>query len=1064
MTFTMAPNVKPLSNFLPYFISDPDTCNYVTINGFLKTQCSVNYKGLVYDVLKCPSENGYYQAVDLKITENQQVYSKACQNDTHQYQVCGVIAEQSRRNYGDYFLCSYHLCHDQSDTGPGYGKYSSGGMMDVFMKCNGKEECTGGEDEISCDDFDPDIYYTCAHYDTKILKSQICDGVYDCLMGEDENGSCDHKTGLFCEDYSGIVAWVHPSYICVPSGSGWNICKDGSDSKDCDIHEGGRWCEDGLRGGQRYIKEFQMCYHTQGKGALDYKVCSDGRDQLNCTNVALTCKVDGFPTTISSYGLCQGHQQCEDAFDDECNFAETSCYLHKHQFCDKKFDCGHKSDEKAAICQEVTPNFKCARRVSTSSVELLHMPYSWLCDGVVDCFDGSDEDFSVWKVCGSQNTVIRCIEKTESCSEMFKCPGEEIKFSRIHSLCDHVEECAGENRICQESRGMKDVLTVAISQNKETKILSYRCLPGMNGDCKLSQTHKSPDQNLYGVSPTIIKFTSQKVKVSCKFFFGELYVYHSCNDLCSDALCPLSSLPYHSCSDLPEKVITFAEDFLTRQQYLTVAHKQEGKYDNNLFACENRKCVTYEKVCNLADDCGDGSDEENCVNNYRCNKSAEFVPLSSVCDGRVDCLDLSDECNDNCQLQIINSIVLKVVAWSFGLLATVSNLAVVARKLSSLRRVGTKTTLFNSFFVICIGVGDAMVGLYLLGVSVADTIYSTSYCTSRFDWLNSGYCTSLGVLSTAGSILSLFSMTCLSLFRIHSIRNIFSSRLISRTSQVVLVLIVALIFFLAAVIVSIPVLEMFEDYFLNGIYYGNVALFIGAPSKQNHIQILEQYYGRLKDSLMTWKVARKLVGEMFTNDHGGISGSDQKFYGNAGVCLFKYIVTEDDPQRFFSLAILSINCLLCFLITVSYFGVYILSRTSMSMTGTNTSSSLERKISLIIVTDFLAWIPFIIICYLHYFKVFDGSSLYTIFSIVILPMNSVLNPMIYDDTYSLLGRRVVQGTKSGLGRVSVSQIKRKITTFGGSNVENPTNMVYLNDSFGVKSTAATQVDNTTTDV
>ena len=136
----------------------------------------------------------------------------------------------------------------------------------------------------------------------------------------------------------------------------------------------------------------------------------------------------------------------------------------------------------------------------------------------------------------------------------------------------------------------------------------------------------------------------------------------------------------------------------------------------------------------------------------------------------------------------------------------------------------------------------------------------------------------------------------------------------------------------------------------------------------------------------------------------------------------------------------------------------------MRTTGANSSTNLERKITLIIITDFLAWIPFIIICYLHYFKVLDGSSLYTIFSIVILPMNSVLNPMIYDDTYSLIARRVVQGTKSGLGRVSVSKIKRKITTFGGSTVENPTNLVYLNDSFGVKSTAATQVDNKTTDV
>jgi hypothetical protein len=365
-----------------------------------------------------------------------------------------------------------------------------------------------------------------------------------------------------------------------------------------------------------------------------------------------------------------------------------------------------------------------------------------------------------------------------------------------------------------------------------------------------------------------------------------------------------------------------------------------------------------------------------------------------------------------------------VCAWSFGVLATVTNLAVVTRKVWSLREVKIKTTLFNSVFVVCIGLGDTMIGLYLIGVSVADTIYSTSYCTKRFDWLNSSYCTALGLLSTAGSSLSLFFMTCLSLYRVHSIKNIFSSRRISRTSQVALVLVVLIVLLLAAAIVFIPILENFEDYFLNGIHYGKLKLFIGAPSKQNHIRILEQYYGRLKDTMVTWKMTRRLVGEMFTNDHGGILGSDRRFYGNSGVCLFKYIVDDTDPQRLFSLIVLTFNCFLCILISVSYIGMYILSRSSMKASGTKKSSDFERKVSIIIVTDLIAWVPFIILCYLHFFNTYDVSSFYGIFSIVILPVNSVINPLIYDNTYSLLVRLVIK--KTGLSRVNVPQIRQKI--------------------------------------
>ena len=992
-------------------------------------------------MFKCSKGQSFYQAVEIADGNGNfdQVYSNSCSDDSFGYQVCGVIPDLSRRKYGKFHLCGYHLCHSDNPPSPVRfkGKYNSGGSIQTFMRCNGKAECTENEDETGCDDITQDTHFRCWKYDTRIPNSKVCDGVYDCPFGDDENGSCDHQAGIFCKNWTGKLMWVHPFRICPRFVS--HFCTNKEELKDCDIHEGGRWCKTGSSR-FRYIKEPQMCFHTKGKEALDYKVCVDGKDQLNCTNVALTCKVGGFPTTISSYGLCQGHHQCRDSFDDVCTTAETDCYVHKHQFCDGTADCEFKGDEKAHICDDVTSDFRCIRRVSTSTQDKLSLPKTWLCDGVKDCLDGSDEDFREWNVCGSNETVIRCVEKNEICTEMFKCPGVDKKFSRIQTLCDNVEECHGENQICHESRGIREVLAVALSFNNKTKILSYQCLPGIkdHGICDQEHLHNSPDQNIYGITPTVIQYASSSVGVSCKFFFGELYVYQSCNNLCLDASCPLSSVPYQSCSNIKEKAITYAvrESTINHSYYLTLVHKHDGSFKNNLFSCNNGRCVTYDKVCNLADDCGDGSDEESCINNYQCNKSAEYIALSAVCDGQVDCIDLSDECNDQCHLQILDHIALKVCAWTFGLLATITNLAVVIRKIASLSKVRSKTTMFNSIFVVCIGLGDLMVGLYLIGVSIADTMYSKSYCTERFVWLNSGYCTTLGILSTAGSTLSLFSMTCLSLFRFHTIRNIFSSRQISRKSKLLVLTTVAVITTLVAVIVFIPILAIFEDFFLNGIHYGkHVPLFIGAPTKQEHINILEKYYGRLKDSMVTWQMIRNLVVEMFTKDHGGIFGSDQKFYGNSGVCLFKYFVGKSDPQRLFSLTILSLNCFVCLLITVSYISVYLLSRSSTRATGSDRSSSLERKIGIIIVTDFLAWVPFIVLCYLHYFDLSSGLSLYGIFSIVVLPMNSVINPLIYDDIYSVMWRWGTETT--GLSRVSASQIRRNktLTTLKSSTVE-----------------------------
>ena len=57
---------------------------------------------------------------------------------------------------------------------------------------------------------------------------------------------------------------------------------------------------------------------------------------------------------------------------------------------------------------------------------------------------------------------------------------------------------------------------------------------------------------------------------------------------------------------------------------------------------------------------------------------------------------------------------------------------------------------------------------------------------------------------------------------------------------------------------------------------------------------------------------------------------------------------------------------------------------------------MQQKISTIIATDFLCWIPFAIVCCLHATEIVDATSWYGLFSLVILPINSVINPLLYD--------------------------------------------------------------------
>ena len=130
------------------------------------------------------------------------------------------------------------------------------------------------------------------------------------------------------------------------------------------------------------------------------------------------------------------------------------------------------------------------------------------------------------------------------------------------------------------------------------------------------------------------------------------------------------------------------------------------------------------------------------------------------------------------------------------------------------------------------------------------------------------------------------------------------------------------------------------------------------------------------------------------------------FYGNDGVCLFKYFVKRSDPQKTFVWTIIAINFLCFIFISISYVAITCISQRSsknVSNTKANKQSSnrtkkMNQRIAFIITTDFVCWVPFIIICILHSAEVLDGTPWYSIFSIFFLPLNSVINPLIYDDT------------------------------------------------------------------
>jgi hypothetical protein len=174
------------------------------------------------------------------------------------------------------------------------------------------------------------------------------------------------------------------------------------------------------------------------------------------------------------------------------------------------------------------------------------------------------------------------------------------------------------------------------------------------------------------------------------------------------------------------------------------------------------------------------------------------------------------------------------------------------------------------------------------------------------------------------------------------------------------------------------------------------------------MNILGQYYGRMPKRSLRWRQIEQLVREMFSQDYGGIKQRTLTFYGNDPVCVFKYFIKPNDPQRNFVLFLLVLNFGCFVLIAAAYGAIAAASRKSvrtLQKTGNcpdtkiiDNNSRLQRVTQAIIFTDFICWVPFIVVSFLHLSGAINATSWYSFITILVLPINCVVNPVLYDSS------------------------------------------------------------------
>ncbi|CAD5116857.1 DgyrCDS5699 [Dimorphilus gyrociliatus] len=275
-------------------------------------------------------------------------------------------------------------------------------------------------------------------------------------------------------------------------------------------------------------------------------------------------------------------------------------------------------------------------------------------------------------------------------------------------------------------------------------------------------------------------------------------------------------------------------------------------------------------------------------------------------------------------------------------------------------RIKTDRHRVSSFFILNLGISDWMMGIYMLIIASVDMKYRGEYIVHADSWRESALCQFAGILAMLSSEVSVFMLTAITVDRVIAI---------------------------------------------------NFPLKGGIRMKNAKIVVL---FGWLVCFLLTIIPATK------------ISYFGESFFGRTGVCLpFQMSNKKVAGWEYSLLIFLVLNLASFVVIFLSYVSIFGVVKSSMDEMGKNSTKSgneydLAKKLVLIIATDFMCWVPIILIGFAALGGVQIPAVVSAWIAVFVLPLNSAMNPFLY--TFSTIDFR--RKKKRGL-TASFETLKRK---------------------------------------
>ena len=764
--------------------------------------------------------------------------------------------------------------------------------------------------------------------------------------------------------------------------------------------------------------------------------------------------------------------------------------------CNQYYQCTDKSDELNCSCNENQFQCQCYKnnpvdcKLKKSDKEEFTgcIPISQQNDGIGQCSDGSDETYQVQKTvnCGQcdvtinrLNNVSQCnlnrhilcgnstcykvssilcstidcnetdficvsncsLDSNKQCNRAFQC--DDGNLGLTHQLCDGIVDCLDKSDEIQHQYGFK---CVAVDSNRKC-VLPQRNLHDDVAQCR--------DKSDLCKNNSCFQCFDQRLLISSNQVCDGLFDCYDWSDecLCEQYLdlnlcntrfssCNLSSVDHNlnSNSNFDHKII-FNLNAEIAKSTKTCQTRLENRRPATL--CDGRpecsdlsdecNCKTLPEFCNdtchndynigdrycdgIEDDfynitnklsCFKGFDELNCSKRFVCKAGNKIsIDVDHICDGKPDCDDNRDEqdCKDNensifsSEQEMIANPALKSCFWIMGIAVITGNLYVIASKIYLFKTTKIyKSLRYQNVIILNISIADMLMGIYLLSIAVHSAYYSGYFGQINVEWQSSLLCSLIGSLAVLSSEASCFFMVLLTSTRLYTIYKPFST---SSTSSSKYKVAIILIWFMAFLIAVLPIPHQKFSYFLqNKIEFSNQFTRSEIWNKEKvtkfacRLAILKNK--SMECNCNDWDSTKSFLK---TNNPEYSPGAEFGYYGQTSVCMPRFYVYRGESAWEYSLVIITVNFLSFFFIAVSYICIFIKSEKNELEIKTSQREKeqlrMQRRISRIIITDFLCWIPICIMAFVKLSGFHVDDVAYIVSAVLLLPINSAFNPLLY---------------------------------------------------------------------